>query len=121
MAATTKRAQRSDPQNPMLSRSQWLRKLSSFPPGSVQQALGSLMADLKSKQVYVAPPPATALGLATAYQASQALIVAVKLGVPDVLAKGTRTGVEIAQEVGNQSATTCSARLRPPAFPVDGV
>ena len=60
------------------------------------------MADLKSKQVYVAPPPATALGLATAYQASQALIVAVKLGIPDVLAKGARTSVEIAQEAGSR-------------------
>ena len=60
------------------------------------------MADLESKQVQVAPPPATALGLATAHQASQALIVAVKLGVPDVLAKGARTCVEIAQEAGSR-------------------
>jgi hypothetical protein len=64
------------------------------------------MADRKSKQVHVAPPLATALGLVTAYQASQALIVAVKLGIPDVLSNGARTGVEIAHEAGSRPDMT---------------
>jgi hypothetical protein len=54
----------------------------------------------------VVPPPAIALGVATAYQASQALIVAVKLGIPDVLDKGAMSSVEIANKIGTQPDTT---------------
>jgi O-methyltransferase domain/Dimerisation domain len=42
------------------------------------------------------------LGLATAYQASQALIVAVKLGIPDLLAGRARGSADLAQETGTQ-------------------
>lgn len=52
------------------------------------------------------PPPATAIGLATAYQASQALIAAVKLGVPDVLGKGAMYSSEIASKTGSRPDTT---------------
>jgi hypothetical protein len=56
--------------------------------------------------MHVVPPPATALGLATAYQASQALIVAVKLGIPDVLGKGAMSSAEIASKTGSLPDTT---------------
>jgi hypothetical protein len=48
------------------------------------------------------PSPAMMLGLATAYQASQALIVAVKLGIPDLLAGRARRSNDLAQETGTQ-------------------
>ena len=51
------------------------------------------------------PPPAIALGLATGYQASQALFVAVKLGIPDVLNKGAMGSTEIARETGTRPET----------------
>jgi ubiquinone/menaquinone biosynthesis C-methylase UbiE len=59
----------------------------------------------ESEQAHLVPPPAIALGLATAYQASQALIVAVKLGIPDVLGKGAMRSAEIAQETGSRPDT----------------
>lgn len=63
------------------------------------------MSDRESEQLHVAPPPAIALALAKAYQASQALIVAVKLGIPDVLGNGAMKSAEIAQETGSQPDT----------------
>jgi hypothetical protein len=57
------------------------------------------MSDQNRKQL---PPSAVAIGLATAYQASQALIVAVKLGIPDLLGKGGKCSAEIAKETGSQ-------------------
>lgn len=61
------------------------------------------MAHPDSEQELSPPSPAMALGLATAYQVSQALIVAVKLGVPDLLAKGARTSADLAQETATQA------------------
>jgi O-methyltransferase domain/Dimerisation domain len=58
-----------------------------------------------SQRDIVIPPPVTALGLATAYQASQALIVAVKLGIPDVLGKGAMSSAEIARETRSRPDT----------------
>lgn len=60
------------------------------------------MSGQESQQVRAVPPPVVALGLATAYQASQALIVAVKLGIPEVLGKGAMTSAEIARETGSR-------------------
>ena len=42
------------------------------------------------------PPAAVAMGLATAYQASQAVVVAATLGISDFLAKGAMSSSEIA-------------------------
>src|SRR5262245_30164409 len=42
------------------------------------------------------PPPAAVLRIATGYQASQALYVATKLGIPDLLAGGQTTADELA-------------------------
>ncbi len=50
----------------------------------------------------LAPSPAMALGLATAYQVSQALAVAVRLAIPDLLAKGAKRSADLAQETGSQ-------------------
>jgi hypothetical protein len=63
------------------------------------------VSDQESEQVYVVPPPAIALGLATAYQASRALIVAVKLGIPNVLRNGAMRSADIARETGSQPET----------------
>lgn len=46
------------------------------------------------------PPSAIAMRLATAYIASQAVSVATKLGIPDLLGDGAMTGGEIAQATG---------------------
>jgi Dimerisation domain len=46
--------------------------------------------------------PAMALGLATAYQVSQALAVAVRLAIPDLLAGGAKSSADLAQETGTQ-------------------
>jgi len=64
--------------------------------------------DQESEQVYVVPPPAIALRLATAYQTSRALIVAVKLGIPDVLRNGAMSSVDIARDTASQPEDTGS-------------
>jgi hypothetical protein len=44
-----------------------------------------------------APTTATALGLAIAYQDSQALAVAVKFAIPDLLVEGIKRSGDLAQ------------------------
>jgi hypothetical protein len=56
--------------------------------------------------MHAVSPQGIALGLATAYQASQALFVAVELGIPDVLGTGAMTSAEIANKTGSQPDTT---------------
>lgn len=46
------------------------------------------------------PPAAVALGLATSFQVSQAIAVAVKLGVPDLFAEGAMTSSDVARITG---------------------
>jgi hypothetical protein len=47
-------------------------------------------------------PSAVALALATSYQVSRAVIVAVELGIPDLLAKGAMRSSDLAQEAGSR-------------------
>lgn len=54
----------------------------------------------ENEQMRSAPPPAVALALTTAYQVSQALVVAVKLGIPELLAMRARTSSDLAKETG---------------------
>lgn len=49
------------------------------------------------------PPHVTALRLASAYQASQAVHVATRLGIPDLLGESARTAGEISQATGTQA------------------
>jgi hypothetical protein len=51
------------------------------------------------------PSPAMVLELATVYQTSQALIAAVKLGIPDLLAGRSIRSANLAQETG------CGSRI----------
>ena len=51
----------------------------------------------------VDPPPAAVLSLATAYQASRALYVAAKLGLPDLLADGPRSVDDLAAAAGTHA------------------
>ena len=60
------------------------------------------MVHRESEQADPPPSPAVVLGLATAYQVSQALFVAVKLGIPDLLAGRVRRSASLAQETGTQ-------------------
>jgi orsellinic acid C2-O-methyltransferase len=50
-------------------------------------------------------PPAMAAWLTMAYRGSQAVIAATKLGVPDALGKGPRTGAEVAEATGTRPDT----------------
>ena len=49
------------------------------------------------------PPPAAILRLATAYQASQIVYVAAKLGIADLLAGGSKTSQELATATGSHA------------------
>ena len=49
------------------------------------------------------PPPAAVLSLATAYQASRALYVVAKLGLPDLLADGPRSVDDLAAAAGTHA------------------
>src|SRR5262245_36981387 len=49
------------------------------------------------------PPQAIAMQLTTMYQISRAVHAAAKLGVPDFLASGAKTFVEISQATGTQA------------------
>jgi hypothetical protein len=60
------------------------------------------MVHRESEQEDSKPSPAKVLGLATAYQASQALNAAVKLGIPDLLAGRSSKSADLAQETGTQ-------------------
>ena len=53
------------------------------------------------------PPSAIVLSLSTAYQASRALYVAAKLGLPDLLADGPRSVDDLAC---SRKATTAASR-----------
>jgi len=55
------------------------------------------------EQAYREPPSAAAMRLATGYVASQAVNVASKSGIPDLLGDGAMTAVEIAQATGAQA------------------
>jgi hypothetical protein len=56
------------------------------------------------KQGQTIPAAGIATRLATAYQASQALAVATRFGIPDLLGQGSMTSSEIAQAVGARPA-----------------
>jgi hypothetical protein len=56
------------------------------------------------KQGQTIPAAGIAMRLATAYQASQALAVATRFGIPDLLGQGSMTSSEIAQAIGAQPA-----------------
>jgi hypothetical protein len=60
------------------------------------------MPDQINEQAPHLTPSAIAIGLATAYQASQAVIAATKLGIPDVLGAGMKSSGEIARETRTQ-------------------
>ena len=55
------------------------------------------------EQAFREPPSAVAMRLATAYIASQAVNVATKFGIPDILGHAAMTAVEIAQATGAQA------------------
>ena len=59
------------------------------------------MTEARATKPAAQPPPAAeVLRLATAYQASRALYVATKLGVPDLLADGSRSADDLAAAIG---------------------
>jgi hypothetical protein len=59
------------------------------------------MTEARTTKPAAQPPPAAeVLRLATAYQASRALYVATKLGVPDLLADGSRSADDLAATIG---------------------
>jgi hypothetical protein len=60
------------------------------------------MADQSKEGPGQLPPSAVALHLATAYQASQAVIAATKLGIADLLSNGAMTSREVAEATGTQ-------------------
>src|SRR5262245_13121719 len=60
------------------------------------------MPEQYNTQAQPLPPSAVAMGLATAYQASQAVIVATSLGIPDLLGKGGISSAEIALKTGTR-------------------
>jgi hypothetical protein len=60
------------------------------------------MVQRESEQAASSPSPAMVLGLATAYQASRALVVAVQLGIPDLLAGRVKRSASLAQGTGTQ-------------------
>ena len=59
------------------------------------------MTEARATKPAAQPPPAAeVLRLATAYEASRALYVATKLGVPDLLADGSRSADDLAAAIG---------------------
>jgi Dimerisation domain len=63
------------------------------------------MTDRSNEQLRSSPPSAVATRLAMGYIASQALIVATKLGIADLLSKGALTSSEIARSTETQPGT----------------
>lgn len=61
--------------------------------------------DQSIEQLRSSPPSATATRLAMGYIASQAMIVATKLGIADLLSKGALTSSEIARSTETQPDT----------------
>jgi hypothetical protein len=61
------------------------------------------MPDQSNTKPSSLPPPIAALRLVSAYQAAQAVYVATRLGVPDLLGNGPLSSGEIAQATGTQA------------------
>jgi hypothetical protein len=70
--------------------------------GGVSQTISRIYV-VNVEQADQQPPSAAAMRLATGYIASQAVNVASKFGIPDILRDGAMTAIEIGQAVGAQA------------------